>query len=76
MNCWEFKKCGGEKGGAKAQELGICPAWPDHGKHCARVTATLCGAKVQGAFAEKLTNCMGCAFYNSPDCDKSWKGPR
>jgi hypothetical protein len=31
VNCWEFKKCGMEKGGAKATELGVCPAYPDHG---------------------------------------------
>jgi len=37
MNCWEFMKCGREKGGAKATDLGICPAYPDHGRHCARV---------------------------------------
>jgi len=27
MNCWEFKKCGREKGGAKAKELGLWPAY-------------------------------------------------
>ena len=43
MNCWEFKKCGREKHGVKEKELGRCPAFPDHGKHCARV---------QGRFAE------------------------
>ena len=24
MNYWEFKKCGREKGGARAKEFGIC----------------------------------------------------
>ena len=24
-NCWEFKKCGREPGGARADELGVCP---------------------------------------------------
>jgi len=26
VNCWEFKKCGRERDGAKAGELGVCPA--------------------------------------------------
>jgi hypothetical protein len=26
QNCWEFKNCGRESGGAKVDELGICPA--------------------------------------------------
>jgi hypothetical protein len=26
LNCWELKKCGREAGGAKSNEMGICPA--------------------------------------------------
>jgi len=74
MNCWEFKKCGRERGGAKAAELGVCAAYPDHGTHCARVTGTLCGGKVQGTFAVKLTNCMECEFYKSGHYDRKWAG--
>ncbi|MEZ5360218.1 MAG: hypothetical protein R3F48_15480 [Candidatus Zixiibacteriota bacterium] len=65
MNCWEFKKCGREKGGAKVAELGICPAYPNNGNACARVVGTFCGGKVQGSFASKLADCMQCEFYNS-----------
>jgi len=72
-NCWEFKKCGREKGGAKAKELGVCPAYPDHGKHCAQVAGTLCGGQVQGTFAMKLVNCMQCGFYQTPDYDKKYR---
>jgi len=25
MNCWEFKKCGSEKGGVMKKELGVPP---------------------------------------------------
>lgn len=25
MNCWQVKECGREVGGAKADELGVCP---------------------------------------------------
>lgn len=65
MNCWEFKKCGREQGGAKARELGVCPSYPHNGTSCARVAGTLCGGKVQGTFATKLANCLQCDFYKS-----------
>ena len=72
MNCWEFKKCGREKGGAKAAEKGVCPAYPDYGKHCVHVAETRCGGKVQGTFEMKLLQCMGCDFYNSEHYNKSY----
>ena len=72
MNCWEFKNCGRETGGEKAEDLGICAAYPDHGKHCARVAGTLCGGKVQGTFATKLVNCLSCEFYKSEHYDKAY----
>ena len=65
LNCWEFKKCGREPRGAKAAELGVCAAYPHHGRQCAEVVGTLCGGKVQGSFASKITNCMKCDFYQS-----------
>ena len=74
MNCWEFKKCGREKGGTKTGELGMCPAYPDHGKHCARIAGTLCGGTVQGVFAAKLSTCLKCEFYKSDAYDKSYNG--
>ena len=74
MNCWEMKKCGREAGGAKADELGVCPAYPDHGQHCARVAGTLCGGKVQGTHASKLASCMQCEFYQSEHYDRAYTG--
>lgn len=65
MKCWEFKKCGREAGGVNAKELGICPAYPNHGNMCATIAGTFCGGQVQGSFASKLVNCMKCDFYNS-----------
>ena len=62
QNCWESKNCGRVQGGAKEEQLGLCPAYPDHGIHCARVAGTLCGGEIQGTFATKLANCMHCAF--------------
>jgi hypothetical protein len=74
LNCWEFKKCGREPGGAKASELGVCPAATETrtdgindgkkgGRACWALAGTLCGGKVQGDFAMKLGNCMQCEFY-------------
>jgi methyl-accepting chemotaxis protein len=65
LNCWEFKHCGREAGGAKAEELGVCPAYPDHGHDCAAIAGTLCGGKAQGSFAQKISTCRQCEFYQS-----------
>lgn len=74
INCWEYKKCGREPGGAKVGKLGICPASAssDHneingGKNCGRicwaVAGTFCDGKIQGEFAEKQVTCMECDFF-------------
>ena len=74
LNCWEVKKCGREQGGAKARELGVCPASTETrlngtnsgraaGRSCWVVAGTLCGGKVQGSFAAKGANCLKCDFY-------------
>jgi len=73
INCWEFKKCGRQPGGPRAAELGVCEAartagagfngGVGAGRICWAVAGTLCGGKVQGTFAQKVTNCMACEFY-------------
>ena len=74
INCWEFKKCGREPGGAKADALGVCPAATETrvdginggkngGRICWAVSGTLCGDEVQGTFAKKVADCMQCDFY-------------
>ncbi len=75
VNCWEFKKCGREPGGAKVAELGVCMAavevrtdgingGKNGGRICWAVTGTLCGGKVQGTFARKFANCLlDCNFF-------------
>lgn len=74
QNCWEFKKCGRQLGGAKAGELGVCPASVERrtdrvnggrngGRSCWAIAGTLCGGSVQGVFAAKMSNCMRCDFY-------------
>jgi hypothetical protein len=75
LNCWEFKKCGRQPNGEKSQELGVCPAATERkvhgfnegingGRACWAVSGTLCGGKVQGAFASKLGSCLDCDFYS------------
>jgi len=76
LNCWEHKKCGRQPGGHKAQELGVCPVTVHqdlHGAHdgqnagraCWVVAGSLCGGKIQGTYAQKLTNCWRCDFMNA-----------
>ncbi|MHA1907984.1 MAG: two-CW domain-containing protein [Candidatus Thorarchaeota archaeon] len=73
-NCWEFMQCGRESGGAKANELGVCPASTETtlnmlnagsngGRICWAIAGTLCGGEVQAEFATKFANCVTCAFY-------------
>ncbi len=74
QNCWEFKQCGREPGGAKVGELGICPATTDAsydglnggknaGRICWAATGTFCAGKVQGTFAEKQVSCQICDLF-------------
>jgi len=73
MNCWEFTSCGRESGGRRVKELGVCPValhedlegahdGEKAGRACWIVAGTLCGGKVQGAYAQKLMNCWRCDF--------------
>ncbi len=72
MNCWEHMNCGRSVGGDRVEDLGICPAYPNFGRQCARVAGTFCGGKVQGMFATKLSSCMMCDFYNSENYDRKY----
>jgi hypothetical protein len=74
LNCWEYMKCGRQPGGEKTREFGVCVAAVDTthegvnggrhaGRYCWKVSGTLCGGKVQGTYAQKVTNCVKCEFY-------------
>jgi hypothetical protein len=74
LNCWEFKKCGREPGGAKEHELGTCPASYDArydgifggrngGRSCWLVAGTMCKGVVEGIFAKKYDDCRKCDFF-------------
>jgi hypothetical protein len=75
-NCWEAKGCGREPGGARCEELGVCPAASEPsldgvhggtnaGRTCWAVAGTLCGGSIQGSFASKFGDCEKCEFYRS-----------
>ena len=74
-NCWEFKDCGRHPGGPRTHDLGVCPVTTHtelHGAHgglnggraCWAIAGSLCGGKIQGTYAQKLTNCWRCDFMN------------
>jgi hypothetical protein len=76
LNCWEYKRCGRQPGGNRTNDLGICPVATHqelHGAHggvnagraCWAISGSLCGGKVQGTYAQKLTNCWRCDFMNA-----------
>ncbi len=82
LNCWEFKKCGREPGGAHTVDLGICPATVEErldgvhggskaGRSCWVLAGTLCKGEVQGTFAQKYKNCGICDFYKSVKSEES-----
>ncbi len=66
--------CGREAGGARSEDLGVCPAAADEsfdglnlgrnaGRICWAVAGTFCGGRVQGTFAEKRRSCVDCEFF-------------
>lgn len=74
LNCWEFKNCGCQPGGANVENMGICPASTqkscdglNYGKNAGRIcwtaAGTFCGGEVQGSFANKLICCLECDFF-------------
>ena len=69
-NCWEFVKCGRERGGHSVDELGICPVVTceqfdgvNNGKAAGRFCWAIEGTLCKGSFAEKFPECMHCAFF-------------
>lgn len=68
FNCWEFKGCEREDINTCLASTEICTNGVNDGKNggraCWAVVGTHCGGKVQGSFAGKHFDCMGCDFYN------------
>ncbi|WP_353682999.1 two-CW domain-containing protein [Candidatus Aquicultor secundus] len=58
MDCWEFMRCD------KGTRLD-CAAYPNNGYRCWLDVGTLCGKKIQGIHAKKISACSFCDFYKS-----------
>jgi hypothetical protein len=58
MNCWELLKC-------PPETYGECPAYPDKGLDCWKVTETKCdnGKHEKATIQEKINHCRQCDFY-------------
>lgn len=74
LNCWEFMECGREPGGARVEEMGVCPTattptfdgyngGTNGGRSCWLVAGTYCEGEVQGTFAAKFRDCFKCEFH-------------
>jgi len=74
INCWEFKQCGRQPGGARTAEMGICPASTleaangflggrNGGRACAYITGTFCSGMIEGTYREKAKGCEYCDFF-------------
>jgi hypothetical protein len=83
LNCWEFKNCGKNPGGEKADTIGICPAATEKradklnrgingGRVCWAVKNTLCDDGVQKVFAVRLAKCLQCEFYHLVSDEEGW----
>lgn len=60
-NCWEHNDC-------PPETCRSCPAYPDMGKECWKVTGTLCqhGTLAKKTLGEKLLHCRNhCDYYKT-----------
>jgi len=57
-NCWEYTDC-------PEEQRNRCPAHPDRGLDCWKVTGTLCdqGRHRAKSLEEKIARCRKCDFY-------------
>ncbi len=63
--CWDCLGCGIKTDPAKR-----CPAYPYFGRTCWAIAGTMCEGKTMGTYAEKISDCRDCPFYqrcNTPD---------
>ena len=59
LTCYEIKKCNSQS----------CPCYGKEAMRCWQVAGTFCGGKVQGAFANKYSNCTQCEVYKMATSD-------
>ena len=64
MNCWEYFYC---------DKITACPAYPDHGTHCALVQSTVCYIDTVQKVTTKFKMCIRCGFYKSMHYDHVYR---
>ncbi len=74
INCWEHKKCGRERGGARVKDLGVCPAATctsingvnggvNGGRMCWAIVGIYSFADTKGLFSRNNFQCYECEFH-------------
>ena len=72
-NCWEFQQCGWKPYSENLNKIGVCPAVLPSiydginngnyaGRACWLVKGTFCKGGIQGAYAQKIKDCLQCEF--------------
>ena len=69
LNYWEFRMCGREVGGTKAQELGVCPTYPDYVRHAPASSGHSAAGKCRDLLPGSLEPAGQCSFYRSRHYD-------
>jgi len=73
INCWDFKRCGGNVEGDRAQKLIDCPVFSESalnginggkngGRSCWLIQGTFCGSRIQRSLIPKSLACKFCDF--------------
>lgn len=74
MNCWEYMKCGREKGGVNAEDGNVCPASTaefadgindglNGGRCCWAISGSLCQVINRFDTSHKSVSCLTCDFF-------------
>jgi hypothetical protein len=75
QNCWEFKKCGREPGGAMTEQLGVCMtavATFANGLNGGKNGGRICWA-INGKFVNGSISCMHCDFFYQLEGEETFR---
>lgn len=65
-NCWEFKKCGREPGGANVERLGVCSVTTEtdlDGTNGGKNAGRACWVVISDFYYKDPKECYECDFY-------------
>lgn len=63
VRCYEEKNC----------SMTDCPCYGKEPLRCWQIAGTYCGGEVQGAFAQKCSNCAECSVFKAATADPSYQ---